>query len=772
MHLRQVLKEQFGGAERISLGTARLLVDQNSLYFQMRDPANRRVKFGPFIVDLHTHEVRKDGTKIRLIGQPFDILSVLLNRPGELVTREELRMRLWPGDTYVDFDHGLNAAVNKLRESLCDSADSPRFIETLPRRGYRLIAAVEQLDLQNPQPMTPPLPAEVSAGANGLPASTNDSGSLALPSPDRKAETPAKNGSTSFWLSPVAWAVVLLLAVGGVGIEVKNKSLREARADTVSPILHMRTFTGADEDAAQPSFSPDGKCVAFARWGIRPEDSGIFVKTVDGDRQIQLTSNERDLNPVWSPDGNSIAFSRWQDHNFALFTVPATGGAEQKIDTRGTVVKRRELDWSPDGKWIAFHGEDALLVLSFRDGSVRRLTNPSPSAEDRAPAFSADSNRVLFVRSRGGGIPEEIRTVAVNGGEEQLVTAVTADIIGTPRWSAGGDSVVFSSNFGGIGLWRVSTTRRDSPVQIGDSAADPAIARQGGMLAYERGSRGLNIWQLDLTASGKREPTILLPMTGQTDQGPAPQISPDGTKLAFMSDRSGTMEIWAADAGGKNARQLTAVGNAGTPRWSPDSKAIAFDASRKNGSSIYSVSLEGGEARLLTADDFDNRCPSWSRDGKWIYFASRRTGRFEVWKAPAAGGTPVQVTRNGGHAALESPDGKYIYYAKTPLAYPEIWQASVNGGGEKLLSREVRPAMWAAWAVVDEGAKGGILFAQPSGSGAPVVTLFDLATRRAKNVGQVGIVPFWLAASRDGKKVVFDQPGWQQSQIMLVENFR
>jgi len=741
----------------------------------MRDPLNRRVKFGPFVVDLYTHEVRKDGTRIRLIGQPFDILSVLLSKPGELVPREELRMRLWPGDTYVDFDHGLNAAVNKLRESLCDSADSPRFIETLPRRGYRFIAAVEHLDLQNPLPLSVPRSAQMPAGANvSLASPLNNSDSLALPpSANREAEAPVTPKSTSFWFSPIAWAAAVLLILTGWSIKAKTKNFVEAHAGRGLPVLRMRAFTGADEDAAQPSFSPDGNRIAFARWGIRSEDSGIFVRSVAGDRQIQLTSNERDLNPVWSPDGNTIAFSRWQDPGFTLFTVPAAGGTPQKLDTRGTIVKRRELDWSPDGWWIAFRGEDALFVLSLRDGTVDRLTNPSPSAEDRAPAFSVDSNRVLFVRSRGGGIPEEIRTVAVNSREEELVTAVTADIIGTPRWSAGGDSVIFSSNFGGkAGLWRVSTTRRDSPVQIGDSAADPVIARQGGMLAYERASRGLNIWQLDLTASGNSQRTLLLPLTGQTDQGPAPQISPDGTKLAFMSDRSGTMEIWAAAADGKNAKQLTVIGNAGTPRWSPDSKAIVFDANRKNGSSIYTVSLEGSETRLLTLDDFENRCPSWSRDGKWIYFASRRSGRFEVWKIPAAGGTPVEITRNGGHAALESLDGKYIYYAKTPLAYPEIWQADANGGGEKLLSREVRPAMWATWAVVDEGAKGAILFAQPSGSGSPVVTLFDLATHRAKNVGQVGIVPFWLGASRDGKKVVFDQPGWQQSQIMLVENFR
>src|SRR5713101_2713385 len=102
-----------------------------------------RARFGPFEVDLHTHELWKYGTRIRLVGQPFEILALLLSKPGELVTREELRARLWPGDTFVDFNHGLNAAVNKLREALSDSAESPRYIETLPRRGYRFIAKVD-----------------------------------------------------------------------------------------------------------------------------------------------------------------------------------------------------------------------------------------------------------------------------------------------------------------------------------------------------------------------------------------------------------------------------------------------------------------------------------------------------------------------------------------------------------------------------------------------------------------------------------------------------
>src|SRR3981081_1740451 len=107
-----------------------------------------RLRFGVYEADLHTGELWKHGTRVKLVGQPFEILAALVRRPGQLVTREEIRARLWPGDTFVDFDHGLNAAVNKLRDVLCDSADTPKYIETLPRRGYRFVAPVESVTPQ------------------------------------------------------------------------------------------------------------------------------------------------------------------------------------------------------------------------------------------------------------------------------------------------------------------------------------------------------------------------------------------------------------------------------------------------------------------------------------------------------------------------------------------------------------------------------------------------------------------------------------------------
>ena len=134
---------------------------------QARDVPGR-LRFGIFEADLRTGELRKRGARIRLQEQPFQVLAVLLARPGELVTRDELQGRLWTADTFVDFDHGLNKAINKIREALGDSAESPRFVETVARRGYRFIADVAVVDLE-------PAPPDTHApSTGGDPVTTND----------------------------------------------------------------------------------------------------------------------------------------------------------------------------------------------------------------------------------------------------------------------------------------------------------------------------------------------------------------------------------------------------------------------------------------------------------------------------------------------------------------------------------------------------------------------------------------------------------------------
>jgi Tol biopolymer transport system component/DNA-binding winged helix-turn-helix (wHTH) protein len=728
-----------------------------------------RVQFGPFEADLHTHELWKFGTRIKLVGQPFEVLAILLSKPGELVTRDALRERLWPGDTFVDFNHGLNAAVNKLREALSDSADNPRYVETLPRRGYRFIAAVTRSSNIPATVASEPVPQpETSVRVKEPPC-------FEIPTfagvEEQEEQAVPKNRRRWYFAAAIVVAAFVFFHAA-IWLFNQVSTIAGAR-DRYTAGQHIRPLTTVSAETSEPSFSPDGNYIAFRVEGSKPQEGGVFVKAVGSDQMVQVTKNAGDCCPAWSPDGQTLAFSRFTENEFQIYTVLLAQtpdgawkvGAEKKLNTSGITPRRGEVAWSPDGKTLAFSGGAGIILLNPTDASAHRLTEPPPLAEDWGPSFSPDGKRVLFVRSRDTGFSEEIMTIPVYGGSVARVASEPARILGPPQWSFDGQSVIFASDRNSHpALWRVSLTD-EAPIAINDSGWYPAVSRKGYKLAYQRVTRSLNVWEMSLVEKQKH---ILIPSTSETDQGPGPQLSPDGTKIAYMSDRSGTMEIWVSDQDGRNPLQLSAIGSAGTPRWSPDGQSIAFDARTKNGVYIYTVTLREGVPKLLVGDTRENICPSWSPDGKWVYFVSSRTGGWQVWKVPADGGTPSQVTTLGGHAPFASADGKFIYYAKTAYANPEIWQVPVDGGTEHLVSPMLRPATWASWAVTDDG----IMFAGPSGIGRPVLSLYDVGKRKVNVLGELDTVPFWLGASKDAERVVFDQPGWEQAQIMLVENFR
>ncbi len=225
-----------------------------------------RARFGPFEVDLHTLELWKFGTRLKVVGQPFEILAVLLNKPGELVTREELRARWWPGDTFVDFNHGLNAAVNKLREALSDSAENPRYVETLPRRGYRFIAAIEWIA---PRPTIPAAPAENLAAPVPVEVSATSRTDFAIEvAAPANADAPARSTVARYLMGAGVLFSVLLVAA----LLFKRSYGDGAGSATRGTVEHTRPLL-AISDTETPAFSPDGNSVAFFRehsqpWGV------------------------------------------------------------------------------------------------------------------------------------------------------------------------------------------------------------------------------------------------------------------------------------------------------------------------------------------------------------------------------------------------------------------------------------------------------------------------------------------------------------------------
>jgi Tol biopolymer transport system component/DNA-binding winged helix-turn-helix (wHTH) protein len=748
---------------------------------------SHRARFGPFEVDLHTHELWKFGTRLKLVGQPFEILSVMVSKPGELITREELRARLWPGDTFVDFNHGLNAAVNKLREALSDSAENPRYIETLPRRGYRFTAKVEWTQPQAAaQPVVVSEVAPVEIQLAQLQPAPIEPPSLA------HLVTPARHGTSRYLIGAGALFAVLLVVLA---FSIKRLTGYVAGAPPRPPVEHTRPLLSIP-NTTSPSFSPDGNSVAFYRGQTSSSEPGIYRAEVGSEQLVQLSKGDDDCCPVWSPDSRWIAFSHAEHDVISVHVVPADGGKAQKnqaetaafaqpaafktsssnsteriLDTGGIHLRRGEIDWSPDGRYIAFAGPAGIALVSLNDSTVRRISEPTPSAEDWGPVFAPDGRNVMFVRTCQVSAPDSIWIVPVTGGEGHLVLPEPGRIASPAQWSFDGHSVIYSSNrTGHPALWRASLDAPNSLEQISEAGApawDPTISRRGYRLAYERLLRSLSIWQMDLSESGDKRPYLLVSSTSDTDQGPGPQFSPDGQKLAYMSDRSGTMEIWIANRDGSNAYQLSAVGAAGTPRWSPDSQAVVFDVATTSGSKIVSMNLHGGAPQNMTPDNFHSVCPSWSHDGKWIYFGSPRNGKWQVWKVAANGGEAVQVTWQGGHAALESVDGKFLYYSKSPDPEPEIFRLNFETGEENLLSL-VHPESWASWQAV----KGGILFVGPSLGHQAVLSFYDSTKDRTSTISILERTPFWLGATPDGKLVAFDQPGREQAQTMLVENFR
>jgi Tol biopolymer transport system component len=249
------------------------------------------------------------------------------------------------------------------------------------------------------------------------------------------------------------------------------------------------------------------------------------------------------------------------------------------------------------------------------------------------------------------------------------------------------------------------------------------------------------------------------------------QYSPDGTKIAFESSRSGNSEIWVGNADGSNPFQLTFIGApvSGLPRWSPDSKRIVFHSRPKGQADIFVIDAAGGPIRQLTNDDEEDVAPSWSRDGQWIYFDSQRSEQTEVWKIASDGGSPIQVTSNGGSMPLESLNGKFLYYSKTytkPRTGASLWRMLIPEGKETLVIASL--ANETTYALTEDR----IYFIGPDPSGTGMSIQF-----RESNSGAVTQIrrlerpiALGLSVSPDRRWILYNQMDQRTSDLMLVEN--
>jgi eukaryotic-like serine/threonine-protein kinase len=670
------------------------------------------IRFGIFEVDLQAGELRKQGYKVKLQEQPFQLLIMLLDRSGDVVTREELQKKLWPADTFVDFERGLNRAINKLREALGDDADSPRFVETLPRRGYRFVAPVE-----TPGPREPETP-----GRNRLVLIQPD-----LPYLPHKVEN---NVSTA--VAPrrqvLPWAVAGMIAI--VALFAYWKQWRAPQIVVDRPFVQFDLDVSPSE-FTQPAISPDGMRIVFVSKG------SLAIRRLDQTKTTQLAGTEGAFLPFFSPNGQWVAF--FAAHK--LQKVAVEGGAPI---TLCDATSPGGGSWGDDDNIVAaLNGNRGLSQIVAAGGASQPLTDAkSDSSGARMhlwPQMLPGGKGVLFAAINGSG-QGSLRILAPNGKIRTIVENSTQG-----RYLASGyliyyrQATLFAApmdpsrlELTGPPVTLVSGVSNDS--QFGPAEFDLS---NSGTLVYRGGTAGTSFVLSWLYASGKTEP--VLPKPGSFSSF---RLSPDGRRLAvsviqdseqklwvydltretwtrltsdavteylptwtpdgeFLAFRSGNTLAWTRSDGSGTVERLAGVSaNAGPWSFSADGKWLAFWPLQP-GSDLWIVPVERspGSLRLgvphpLLQQAGSKGAPAISPDNRWLAYTSDESGRFEIYVMPFSPqtsglGRKWTISNGGGTTPIWSPNGRELFYAGSDR---RIQVASYTVKGDSFLAE--KPRVW------------------------------------------------------------------------------
>ena len=648
----------------------------------------RAVKFGTFELDLAAGELRKNGSKVRLQEQPFRLLTFLVQRPGDLVSREELREKLWPADTYVDFDNSLNTAASKLREALGDSAASPRFIETLPRRGYRFIAPLERHG-------------QVGDVSSSVPPTTTE-----LKTPAQQVWQASLRRAR---LQQLVLAAALVVAVG-LAVVPWLRSPPPAEEAPLRRFAFARPVpVRADRLIGNLAISPNGRHIAFVTAGAVGK---LWVRDLDRQEPRAIEGTEGARRPFWSPDSDFIGF--------------AAGAELKKISVQGGVAIRVcEMPssigggaWSADGELIVFSSASPprlshrLHEVPARGGTANRLvwaeeSEPSSARIEATPHFlpSEAGDRVLLFSAFGGDstMGSGLMVQDLKTGRRELLGPGVA-----PVYSPSGHLVY--EVFGMSTLWALpfsleTLKATGEAFPIAQNGHGPTVATDGTLVYLDlfgtlQTQRQL-VW---LNRRGDKIGEIGLPQV----QIGVPALSPDGRRVAVQAKEESNFDIWVWDiTRAVKTRLTTGPEPDGAAFWSPTGEEVAFNSIPAGNCDIFLRQADGsGEAKVLVATPRNEFVTDWSRDGKYLlYLLDDPETRADLWylerneDESAWEPHPFLHTPFNERAAKFSPDGRHVAYVSDESGQWEVYvrpfpqrgrrsTVSSNGGTQPRWSRD------------------------------------------------------------------------------------
>jgi serine/threonine protein kinase len=617
-----------------------------------------------------------------------------------------------------------------------------------------------------------------------------ESGKLAHASSESGAVTP-KSGSqvtpptSSSSVSPHrTWPrIAALLLAGSVCIVLATFAYLKWRHRPESRSFTPVPLTAQPGWETYPAFSPDGSRVAFG-WDGDPNShtSELYVKTIGNENLLRVTHHPSGIiAPTWSPDGTQIAFQRLLGDESGIYVIPAEGGAERKLrSTHPSFGVSMSISWSPDGKSIAFAdspvagGHRRVHLLSLETLESKQIEHDDKCQEEEEPVFSHDGKQLAYACDYADSRNFALSVATPDGLSPRVIKEFSGDVGGL-AWNRENNKLIFShSNTAESMLSEL--TIADGSVQdlpSGKGAVWLTVAARNDRIAFTIGSGSKNdIWRGDLL----HPQAAPIKFISTTREQACPQYSPDGKHITFNSDRGGFSEIWMSDPDGTNVVQLTNLKNvgSGSPYWSPDSTKIVFDSRiairpGQNHAALYVVDITERVPRKLNTGTDEASVPSWSHDGKWIYFIGSGdwTGA-RIFRVAPEGGNAQVLTSAHGYGPKESFDGQLVYFALKSGPTTTLQAASLNPTGTEFRVEGMPPLSFGMnWTVVRDG-----VYFFPAGD-FMTLSYFDFATKRIRPVFKVaGGSFFGISVSPDGRYILYALEDQGRSEIMLVDGFR
>lgn len=617
----------------------------------MQVPLSKPVafRFGPFEVNLEERELRRSGVRIRLQNQPFQILTELMHRSGEIVDREDLRKAVWPENTFVDFERGLNAAINKLRQSLGDSAVTPHYIETVAGRGYRFLAPVEVITAPEPRQSEHLHPIVVQT--------------LGGVSRNRYA---------------ILATFLAALLIGGVmgwfmSHRQRNPSTSEKRR------FHFRVTMpkGSSDELAFShqgfALAPDGSHLAFI------SGSQLYLHDLSSEQTSLLTAEPNVTNFTWSHDGRSIYYTVFSN----LRKISVHGGASTLI-----------CELPPNTPWLTLVELKEDLAIFIKSGEVLLVPNAGGelrkvqlensaylwpqllSGEDLLYVSFDQSARKYRLWKSNLRTPTSKQLILETDSRAQYVVGPTAEE-GYVLYIRAGTLV--AQPFDAKRARTVGEARPivDNVFWFQPTAAAAFSASETGVLAYQHWNRRSQLMWVDRNGrelSKIGEPRLFLTPI---------RLSPDENRLAagVYDPRKGGADIWVYDLHQQVEMRLTETdGHSASPIWAPDNERIAFLTAMAGSPQIYRTSLATRRVdRFFPAAQGEFQLPTdWSRDGHYLAYqtaGSAQTGVSVNMVATESGKGPSTVLRSSSKEteAVFSPDARWLAYISSNTGQDEAY---------------------------------------------------------------------------------------------------